>query len=53
MVVCPFHGDQAANAERTAKRGISRSLNIHEELSAVWIKSVINEVIADERREID
>jgi UDP:flavonoid glycosyltransferase YjiC (YdhE family) len=49
MIVCPFHGDQAANAERAVERGIAKALNIHEKLDAVQIKNAINEVITDGR----
>lgn len=49
MIVCPFRGDQEANAERCLERGISKSLNIHDELDSVQIKNVINEIIASER----
>lgn len=49
MIVCPFRGDQEANAERCLERGISKSLKIHDELDSVQIKNVINEIIASER----
>lgn len=49
MVVCPFHGDQEANAERCSERGISKTLNIHEKLDSVQIKNVINVIIESER----
>lgn len=49
MIVCPFHGDQAANAERAVERGIAKALNVHEELNAGQIKNVISEVIEDGR----
>lgn len=49
MLICPFHGDQGANAERSAERGISKSLNIHEELDSNHIKSAINGMITDSR----
>jgi UDP:flavonoid glycosyltransferase YjiC (YdhE family) len=49
MIVCPFHGDQAANAERAVEREIAKALNIHEKLDAVQIKNAIIEVITDAR----
>jgi UDP:flavonoid glycosyltransferase YjiC (YdhE family) len=49
MIVCPFHGDQTANAERIVERGIAKRLNIHEKLDAVQIKNAISEVITNER----
>lgn len=49
MLVCPFVGDQNANAERTAERGISKTLNIHEELDAAQIKMLITEIITSAR----
>ena len=49
IVVCPFHGDQAANAERAVERGIEKVLNIHEKLDAVQIKNAISEVITHGR----
>jgi UDP:flavonoid glycosyltransferase YjiC (YdhE family) len=49
MVVCPFHGDQTANAERITERGIAKTLNIHEQLDFVQVKNIITEIIANER----
>lgn len=53
MLVCPFQGDQMANAERTAERRISKILNIHDELNFNQIKNFISEIIRDARWEND
>lgn len=53
MLVCPFQGDQAANAKRAADRGISKILNIKEDPNADQIKSQITKVINDPRWESD
>lgn len=49
VIVCPFYGDQEANAEKCFKRAISKTLNIHEELDFIEIKNAINEIIESER----
>lgn len=45
MLVCPFHGDQEANAKRAERKGISKTLNIHEKLDPERIKAAISAVI--------
>lgn len=49
MIVCPFHGDQPANAQRVVERGIAKTLNIKEKLEVQQIKNAINDVIGNER----
>lgn len=48
MIVCPFQGDQTANAERVVERGIAGQLDIHEKLDADQIQSLITEVVMNE-----
>lgn len=45
MVVCPFHGDQNANAERITEKGIAVKLDIHRELTSDELIEAINAVI--------
>lgn len=45
MVVCPFHGDQHANAERVIDKGIAVTLDIHRELIADEIIAAIHTVM--------
>ncbi|CRL07820.1 CLUMA_CG020774, isoform A [Clunio marinus] len=47
MVICPFQGDQFANAERSVERGIAEILNIYDDLTSEQIKRVITEVISN------
>jgi glucuronosyltransferase len=47
MLVCAFHGDQQANADRIIEMGIGGTLEIHKKLTAAEVRDAILEIITN------